>query len=250
MRSGQIILRPLYWLAGKIFGTWARPAIVPESPADLFPDTNTPICYVFESGGLADTLAFERLARKHGLISPTAPLTFGQAREPNRIVVMRRKKGFFLRRTSPHGSTRLRRLVDASLAEDGRELLLVPVAIYWGRAPDKETSLLQILFSENWDFAGRTRKFFVTLFQGRNTLLSISEPLSLAAITGDQPEAEIAYRKVSRILRVHFRRRRIATVGPDLSHRRTLTNAIIANPLVQNAIEDEVASGSTARTVE
>ena len=249
MRSGQIILRPLYWLAGKIFGIWARPAIVPESPAELFPDTGTPVCYVFESGGLADTLAFERLARKHGLISPTAPLAFGSAREPNRIVVMRRKRGLVFRRPRRHGSTRLRRLVDASLAGDGKELLLVPIAIYWGRAPDKETSLLQILFSENWDFAGRTRKFFVTLFQGRNTLLSISEPMSLAAITGDQPEAELAYRKVSRILRVHFRRRRIATVGPDLSHRRTLTNAIIANPLVQRALDDE-ASESPGRRID
>ncbi|MEM9209647.1 MAG: hypothetical protein AAGA61_10385, partial [Pseudomonadota bacterium] len=126
MRSGQIILRPLYWLAGKFLGTWARPAMVPESPADLFPDTDTPVCYVFESGGLADTLAFERLAHKHGLVSPTAPLSFGSAREPNRILVLRRKQGFVFRRPSRLGSTRLRRLVDASLAEDGRELLLVP----------------------------------------------------------------------------------------------------------------------------
>jgi len=239
MEPGRLISRPLYWLAEKIFSTWARPAIVPESPADLFPDSDLPVAYVFEGGGLADTLALERLARRHGLTSPTEPLEFNGQQEPNRIIVLRRKTGFLFRRPSTRGSTRLRRLVDASLAAGGEELLLVPIAIYWGRAPDKETSFFRLLFAENWEFAGRTRKFFVTLFQGRNTLLSVSEPMSLAAITSDKPDAELAYRKVLRILRVHFRQRRIATVGPDLSHRRTLTNAVLGNPAVQQAIADE-----------
>jgi len=29
-----LIVRPLYWLAGKLFALWARPAIQPETPAD------------------------------------------------------------------------------------------------------------------------------------------------------------------------------------------------------------------------
>jgi len=239
MNFARFLLRPLYWLAEKILSIWARPAILPEAPEALFPDEGVPVCYVFESGGLADTLVFERLARMHGLVSPTASLSFAGQEEPNRIIVMRRKRGFLFRAPSHKSSTRLKRLVDASLAAGGEELLLVPIAIYWGRAPDRETSLLQILFSENWEFAGRTRKFFVTLFQGRNTLLSVSRPMSLAAITSDQPEPELAYRKVMRVLRVHFRQRRIASVGPDLSHRRTLANAIVANPSVQKVIDEE-----------
>ena len=248
MDFARILLRPLYWLAEKILSIWARPAIVPEAPAELFPDEGVPVCYVFESGGLADTLVFERLARKHGLVSPTAPLLFAGQQEPNRIIVQRRKRGFLFRSPRREGSTRLRRLVDASLAAGGEELLLVPIAIYWGRAPDRETSFLQILFSENWEFAGRTRKFFVTLFQGRNTLLSVSRPMSLAAITSDKPEPELAYRKVLRILRVHFRKRRVATVGPDLSHQRTLANAIVANPSVQKIIDEEAEGNSIKRS--
>jgi glycerol-3-phosphate O-acyltransferase len=245
MDPGRILLRPLYWLAEKILALWARPAVVPEAPAELFPGAGVPVCYVFESGGLADTLVFERLARQHGLVSPTAALKFGSQFEPNRIIVLRRKTGFLFRRPSPRGSSRLHRLVEASLAEGGKELLLVPIAIYWGRAPDKETSFLQSLFSENWEFAGRTRKFFVTLFQGRNTLLSVSRPMSLSAITSDMSDPEFAFRKVLRILRVHFRQRRIATVGPDLSHRRTLANAVLSNPAVQQVIDEE-ASGDRA----
>ena len=241
MALGQLLLRPLYWVAGKVFATWARPAVLPERPTDLVPDDGTPVCYVLEDGGLADTLALERVCQQQGLVSPTEAIRFAPIREGSRIIVLRRRQGFLFRRRRKEGSTRLRRLVDASLAADGAELLIVPVAIYWGRSPDKEGSWLKLLFSETWEVAGRTRKLFVTLFQGRNTLLQYSKPLSIAAITKEQPDPEIAYRKVSRILRVHFRQQRIATVGPDLSHRRTLTNSIMADSLVKRVIADEAA---------
>ncbi len=238
MDLGRLLFRPLYWLAGKIFATWARPTVAPEDPTELFPAAGQPVCYVFESGGLADTLATELICKIHGLTSPTEPLAFAGIREPNRIVVLRQKRRFLFRRRRMSESTRLRRLVDASVAAGGQDILLVPVAIYWGRSPDKEASWFKLLFAENWEFAGRTRKFFVTIFQGRNTLLSYSRPLSLSAITREGLEPEIAYRKVSRILRVHFRQRRTATVGPDLSHRRTLVNAVLRNPAVQRVIAE------------
>jgi glycerol-3-phosphate O-acyltransferase len=49
-------------------------------------------------------------------------------------------------------------------------------------------------------------------------------------------------RKLSRVLRVHFRRLRIATIGPDLSHRRTLLNQVLNSDPVRRR------SGATARS--
>ena len=247
MDFGKLLFRPLYWLAGRIFALWARPDVAPQDPGILFPAAGPPVCYVLESGGLADALALERICRLSNLTSPTESLSFSGISEPNRIVVMRRKRGFLFRRPRRRGSTRLQRLIEASLDADGRELLLVPVAIYWGRSPEKEeASWLKLIFAENWEFAGRTRKFFVTLFQGRNTLLQFSEPLSVRAVTRDDIEPEIAYRKISRILRVHFRQRRTATVGPDLSHRRNLVNAVVRHPAVQRAIHNESNNDAAA----
>ena len=251
MNPGRLLFRPLYWLAGKIFSTWARPAVAPEQPSELFTDAALPVCYVLEDGGLTDTLALERQCELHGLVSPTEPISFAGVREANRIIVLRRKRGWLSRRRNT-GSNRLKRLVEASIAADGQELLIVPVAIYWGRSPDKEASWLKLLFTQNWEVGGRTRKLMITLFQGRNTLLRFSHPLSMSAITGEtsdgeNPNPEIAYRKISRILRVHFRQRRIATVGPDLSHRRTLTNAVLANAGVQRAIGAEVRDKKASR---
>ncbi|MDH5622819.1 MAG: glycerol-3-phosphate 1-O-acyltransferase PlsB, partial [Gammaproteobacteria bacterium] len=117
-----------------------------------------------------------------------------------------------------------------------QELLLIPVAIYWGRSPEKERSVFKLMLSENWDIVGRTRKFFVTLLLGRDTLLRFSHALPIRSICTGGIDAEIAARKAFRILRVHFRQRRVATVGPDLSHRRTLVQQVLRTPTVRKAI--------------
>jgi glycerol-3-phosphate O-acyltransferase len=224
-------------MAGKVFGTWARPTVQPDDPAELLARCNGPVCYVLESGGLADTLALERVCARNGLPAPGEILHFGDAREPC-LIVMRRMRGFFPRRRSATGSMRLKRLVAASIAAGGIDLQLVPVAIYWGRSPEKESSWFKLLFLENWQVIGRTRKFLATVLHGRNTLLRFSEPLALKAIIGGA-EPELAFRKAWRILRVHFRQRRTATVGPDLSHRRTLVNHVLHDPAVRKMIAAE-----------
>src|SRR5690606_17675777 len=111
--------------------------------------------------------------------------------------------------------------------------------IYWGRSPEKESSWFKLLFLENWQVIGRTRKFFATILHGRNTLLRFSEPLALPAIIEDGAQPELAYRKTSRVLRVHFLQRRAATVGPDLPHRRTLVNHVLHDPVVRKVIATE-----------
>ncbi|MBT8107341.1 MAG: glycerol-3-phosphate 1-O-acyltransferase PlsB [Gammaproteobacteria bacterium] len=238
MHLAGFIFWPLYWLAGKIFSIWARPAIHPDDPAEFITDSDAAVCYVLETGGLADVLALERACTKSGMPSPTSSFDFCGNHEHKRFVILRRMQGLFVRRRRKTGSQRLKRLVEAAEKCD-QELLLIPVAIYWGRSPEKERSFVKLLFSENWEAIGRTRKFFTTLVHGRNTLLRFSHALPLRSIDVDGSTTEIACRKVSRILRVHFRQRRIATVGPDLSHRRTLINQVLRSPGVRRAIRAE-----------
>ena len=119
MTVAEHIFRPWYWLAGKIFSLWARPAVQPDDPAELIAGSDAPVCYVLETGGLADTLALERLCSIHGMPSPTQGLDFFENNETHRIVVLKRKRGFFLRRWDTSGSKRLKRLVEASVAAGG-----------------------------------------------------------------------------------------------------------------------------------
>ena len=237
------LVRPLYWLAGKIFALWARPAIQPDEPRQLIDPADAEVVYVLETGGLADLLALERACAINGMPSPTGTFTYGSLREPRRVVVLRQMRGLIGRRPASRGSPRLRRLVEEAQKEQ-KPLLLIPVAIYWGRSPDKESSFFKLLFSENWEVAGRTRKFFTTLTVGRdNSLLRFSESLPIRSVVTADAESSVLFRKLSRILRVHFRQRRAATLGPDLSHKRTFVNQVLLAPGVQRAIDAE-AGGS------
>ncbi len=239
MNIGGVIVRPLYWLAGKVFSIWARPVIQPDEPRELVTDPKATICYVLETGGIADLLALEQACARTGMRSPTATMNYAGLREHKSVVALRPSRGVFVRRPAPEFSQRLRRLVEATDSETPGDLLLVPVSIYWGRSPDKDRSLFKLLFSENWELVGRTRKFFTTIVHGRSTLLRFSEPLPVKSIVDTGVEPALAFRKVARVLRVHFRQRRAATVGPDLSHRRTLVEQVLVEPSVQAAIEAE-----------
>ena len=238
MNIAGFILRPLYWASGKVFSIWARPAIQPEVPTDYITDSDAAVCYVLETGGLADVLALEKACAQNGMPSPNESFEFCGVRESRRVIVMRRHSGFWARRPSTTSSKRLRRLIEGA-DNCEQELLLIPVAIYWGRSPEKERSFFKLMLSENWDIIGRTRKFFVTLLHGRNTLLRYSHALPIRSICTGDIEANIAIRKAFRILRVHFRQRRTATVGPDLSHRRTLVKQVLHEPAVRRAIRAE-----------
>ena len=109
MNVAGFLFRPLYWLAGKIFAIWARPVIQPDAPTDLITDPDAAVCYVLETGGLADTLALERACKLHGMPSPSESFRCCGGREARRIVVMRRMEGMLFRRPSTEGSKRLKR---------------------------------------------------------------------------------------------------------------------------------------------
>lgn len=219
----------------RVLSLWVKPDVLPQEPASLI-DPTLPVLYVLEVGGVADRSALSIACRRQGLPDPTAALHYGSLTEKSSVDVLQRRQGLVLRRHRSIMSRRLARLVEAGMESDAGELQIVPVSVYWGRAPDKESSLWRLWFTENWQFAGRTRKLLTTLLHGRNTLLSISEPLSFTTLKSSGESPVVLQRKLSRILRVHFRQRRIATLGPDQSHRRMLIDHVLADSAVRKAI--------------
>jgi glycerol-3-phosphate O-acyltransferase len=65
-----------------------------------------------------------------------------------------------------------------------------------------------------------------------------SAPVSLRQVLNDSTDisSERLTRKVARVLRTHFRRIRAAVIGPDLSHRRTVVDAVLNAEPVREAI--------------
>ncbi len=221
----------------RLMSLWVKPTVLPVEPASLI-DPQAPVIYVLESGGVADATALSVIAERTGLPAPLEPIQYGDQSEPIRLSVLQRRPYLFARRRKAM-APRLTRALHTATRDYPGELQIVPVAVYWGRAPDREDSLWRFLFTENWEIGGRTHKFFTTIVHGRRTLVNISQPLSINALLKTETRPELLERKLFRILRVHFRERRIASLGPDLSHRRMLIGAVVADKAVQKVIAEE-----------
>ena len=132
-------------------------------------------------------------------------------------------------------------LKDKEISEDEqREIQIVPVRVFWGRAPEKERSFLRIWLQSSGALGGRVLTLMAILLNGRNTFVHFSRPISLRDLYDSEKSPELLARKVARVLRVHNRQVSASVLGPDLSHRRTLVHQLPNRPMVRKAIEDEI----------
>ena len=222
-----------------ILHLWVKAKTLPQPFDDLEIDLDKPICYVIDNYALSDLLILDKACEDLGLPRPLWPLKTEAGEEPRSYLALRRKKGLIVRRTKvrSHSET-----LEGFVGEvcDGKisDLHLVPVTVLIGRAPDKETGLAKIFFTESWDFGGRIWRFFNSMINGRHTMVQFSDRISLRELADEGLSASRSLRKVYRILRVHFQRVRSAAIGPDLSHRRTVVDQVLRSPPVREAIEE------------
>jgi glycerol-3-phosphate O-acyltransferase len=200
-------------------------------------DPNVPVCYVTERYGMSDTLILEQACREAGFPEPLRPLQVANLRKKRSMFSLaRRTPWLFRRKVSLTHSATLAQLLDTLRANPDSDLQLVPVSIFVGRAPDKEEGWFSVLFSENWVVVGRFRRLLAILLNGRGTVVQFSPPISLRGAMQDEKDAPTTLRKIGRVLRVHFQRIRAVVIGADLSHRRTLVDAVLNAAPVRDAI--------------
>lgn len=223
-------------LARRLLYAWVKATVFAEAASGI--DPARPVCYVLQDRHLSNLLVLFEESKRAGLPPAELPLVVGEARA--------RRSAFFLNRRRRKPGTEVSPLLAGMVREVVRDPLadvqIVPVLILWGRAPDKQESILAALLAETWRASGALRQFFAVLLHGRHTLVRFSAPLSLRELVhgGGAPLPEgTALRKVSRVLRVHFRRQREMAIGPDLSHRNTQVEAILGGDTVRAAIAAE-----------
>ena len=128
--------------------------------------------------------------------------------------------------------------IDRAHAQDPElRLTVVPVSIYWGRAANKDRSLIRSLVSDEWLVSARLRRLLGLLFNRSDILVRFGTSLVWPHEPSSHAQGNGNVRKLARILRVHFRNERRAVLGPDLSNRRSLVEKIVASASVQDAIE-------------
>ena len=163
----------------------------------------------------------------------------GTRRRRSVFALARRDGWLFGRNRHRAPNEPLGQLVRSLEAQPDRDIQIVPVSIYVGRAPNRESGWFSVLFSENWVVVGRFRRLLALLLNGRDTIVQFAAPVSMREAIQDQAEfaPERGVRKLQRLLRVHFRRIRAVVIGPDLSHRRTVVDALLNADPVRATIE-------------
>ncbi len=237
-RFVQALIRAWRGALRRMLHWWVRTTEVPDDPAELGLDPERPVFYIFEAHALTSLLVLEELARKNGWPLPTSVFETPELCLPRNYGALKRYRGVFFRRLQKrrHSET-LKKLVNAAHDQNLGDVQILPVSVLIGRAPDSEESIFKILFSENWDVGGRLKRFLSTVFNGRATFVHYGQPITLARLLEDGQDASRDLRRLSRVLRVHFKRVRTAAIGPDRSHRRTLVERILRAEAVKLAIE-------------
>ncbi len=242
-------LRLRWYLALRtVLGFWVKPRVQADPDGNIGSNGDKPVCYVMDSYALSSVLILDTCCEQQGLARPLLAIPDIPQSPTRSYAALKRLKGILFRRPDPRrNSDMLQLMVEENWANPELDIQLVPVTVLVGQRPSKDSGFTRIIFSENWEIGGRLRRFFSTLVNGRKTFVQFSRPVSLQELEAEGLDSALALRKVSRILRVHFKRVRTAAIGPDLSHRRTIVDQVVNSPTVRAAIEEKARrSGITA----
>ncbi len=227
------------WSVRKILGLWVRVTIKPEDAVAAIAARPRPVCYVLERESHSDFAVLNNVCAQHNLPRPTRRLMMG-GRRAERAYFELTRPSLFGRRNAARAPRYLVQLIDAAAACPQFDLDLVPVAIFWGRAPHKEISWWRLPFTEDWILVGRFRKFLSVVFNGRNTLVYFGEPIRLRDALDEGLSEPRSVRRVLRTLRTILRAQRASSIGPDLSHRRTMVLQVLKTQAVRQAVRNEM----------
>ena len=223
-----------------ILGLWVKPRIKTDPDGNTGSNGDRPVCYIMDSYALSSVLILDKYCEQQKLARPLLPVADIPESPVRSYAVLKRLKGLLFRSPDPRRHSKMLELmVEKNWANPELDIQLVPVTILVGHRPSKDSGLTRVIFTENWEIGGRLRRFFSTLVNGRRTFLQFSRPISLKDLAAEGLDSPVALRKVSRILRVHFKRVRTAAIGPDLSHRRTMVEQVVNSPTVRAATEEE-----------
>jgi glycerol-3-phosphate O-acyltransferase len=227
-------------LLGRLITLWVRATLRPEDAATRLSGRTVPICYVLEQRSGTDLAVLQKLCIQSRLPRPGRRLLARQLRNARSSFALSRSVGFWRTRVDRRPPELLLTLIQALRRDPTLDVSLVPAAVYWGRAPSKERSLLRLLLSEHWVIGSRVRRFFTMLFNARNTTVQLGEPLSLRSLLETDADIALSARRITRLLRTQFSRLRTARIGPDLSHRRTIVAEVLRTRAVRAAAAQEV----------
>ena len=233
------IRRLLFSIVRRVLYFWVRSETINQSAFTLKLDRSKPVFYVLQRASLSDLAVLDEECSKAGLPRPVNQVAVGENLEPAAFIFLNPGASWFGRRTRVEPPAPLVRLVGALEHNAVENVQIIPVSVFWGQSPDRETSAWKLLFADSWAVTGRLRKLLSIIMLGRKTRVQFSAPIQLSELVAQNKGHERTLRMLHRMLRVHFRNQKTAVIGPDLSHRRNLVKGLVHAPQVRQAIKDE-----------
>jgi glycerol-3-phosphate O-acyltransferase len=237
--------RLLLPIVRRFVAVWVRPAVLPDAVRERLV-TGRPVVYALEKRSVIDLAVLAQTCADRGLPSPIAPPVKGGVLDES-VCFLERRRGFLGLRVDRRLPEVLRTLVGQSQTDPAFDADVVPVSLFWGRTPGRERSWFGLLFADDWDLGGRFRKLVSLLINGRNLLVLIGDALPLQPSAQETRGTQRTPRRLWRQLRIQFRNQRVATIGPDLSHRRTIVAHVLRTSAVRKAVRELMRSDEMER---
>ena len=228
----------------QVLALWVRATLRPEDAAARLGGRTVPVCYVLERRSRVDFAVLQSVSIRERLPRPGRRLLAQRLRKRRSSFALARTVGLWRTRLDRRPPELLLTLIEALRADPSLDVSLVPAGVYWGRAPQKERSVIRLLLSEDWVIGTRLRRFFSVLVNGRNSTVQLGEPVSLRSWVESDADTALTGRRVARHLRLQFARLRAARIGPDLSHRLTIVAEVLRTRAVRAAVAQELSEKS------
>jgi glycerol-3-phosphate O-acyltransferase len=225
---------------------WVRFKVRPEDVVERLHARNNPVCYVIEQRSTVDLAVLQDACVRLKLPRPRKRL-IEKSKDLRSFFYLSQPRGFWDERLDRRPPPQLGQMIEALRADPQLDVDLVPVAVYWSRAPQKERSWFRLLFVEDWALTSRARRFMQVLFNGRDAILEFDDPISLRSVLGEQLGVAVRGRRVARTLRGLYAKHRAARIGPDLSHRRTIVTSVLKTRAVRAVVAQEMREKKLSR---
>lgn len=228
---------PLTFIAQKILYLWIKTDVTQADDAPSR-NSNNKTVYVLESRAWSDLLVLEQECKLRQLKTPLSRIKHQRLKNHHSVYTVAQAQPLkaWLQQDIKR-SPMLSDILGALDEDPDLDIRFVPVVIFWGRPVLKQKHWIRVLFSETWGIAGRTRRFFTLLFNGKNTLLQFSPAISFRDVIDNTAIGEDSIERLQIILSRRLVEIKTATLGPDISHRRTLVRTLLKNKDVSDAIK-------------
>ena len=223
-------------IASNLLGFVIKIRSRPESIESLGINPEWPIIYVLDDRAWSSLLALDMECARLKLPSPLSRIDSAYLDRWHSVYTIAPRRAFkaWIMK-QPKRSRMIRGIVELLREHPEDELQFIPVSVFWGRPVAKQKNWLSLLFADAWAM-GRFRKLLTILFHGRDTLLNFSETISIKASDFTELNNDDFIDHLQELLSSHQKKIKTATLGPDISHRRTLVRELLLKPDVKAAI--------------